>query len=104
MYTVSADQLKAFIERIERLEEEKASISEDIKDTYGEAKAVGYDGKTMRQIIKIRKMDQDDFQEQEALLDTYMNALKMIPGSGVKAETPEMTANGASSEEQEKSA
>lgn len=77
MYSISADQLKAFIERIERLEEEKASISEDIREVYAEAKAVGYDGKTMRQIIKIRKMDQDDFQEQEALLDTYMNALKM---------------------------
>jgi uncharacterized protein (UPF0335 family) len=81
MYSVSADQLKAFIERIERLEEEKASISEDIKEVYAEAKAVGYDAKTIRQIIKIRKMDQDDFQEQEALLDTYMSALKMTPSA-----------------------
>lgn len=90
MYSISANQLKAFIERIERLEEEKASISEDIREVYAEAKAVGYDGKTMRQIIKIRKMDQDDFQEQEALLDTYMNALKMtLAASAQSTKTPD---------------
>ena len=77
MYSISADQLKAFIERIERLEEEKATISSDIRDVYSEAKAVGYDGKTIRQVIKIRKMDHDDFQEQEAMLEVYMKALKM---------------------------
>ena len=75
--SISSEQLKNIIEKIERLEEEKATISTDIREVYAEAKSVGYDTKTIRQIVKIRKMDQDDFQEQEALLDTYMNALKM---------------------------
>ncbi|MAP24778.1 MAG: hypothetical protein CMM87_04505 [Rickettsiales bacterium] len=80
--SISSEQLKNIIEKIERLEEEKATISTDIREVYAEAKSVGYDTKTIRQIIKIRKMDQDDFQEQEALLDTYMNALKMRVGNG----------------------
>jgi uncharacterized protein (UPF0335 family) len=76
---IAGERLKSFIERIERLEEEKKALAEDIKEVYAEAKGVGFDTKTMRQIIKIRKMDQDDLDEQEALLDTYKRALGMLP-------------------------
>ena len=72
---VSAEQLKLFIERIETLEEEKRSIADDIKDTYAEAKANGYDVKTMRTIVRLRKMDTNARQDMEALLDTYKAAL-----------------------------
>jgi len=72
---VAASQLKAFIERIERLEEEKKGIASDIKDVYAEAKANGYDIKTMRAIVKLRAMDKDKRQEAEALLETYKAAL-----------------------------
>ena len=76
--TVSAEQLRLFIERIERLEEEKKGISEDIRDVYAESKGQGYDTKTMRQIIKLRKMERDARMEQEALLDTYKAALGLV--------------------------
>lgn len=76
---VAANQLRAFIERIERLEEEKKSIADDIKDVYGEAKAMGYDVKTLRKVISIRKLDHNDRMEQEAVLDTYLAALGMLP-------------------------
>lgn len=66
-------QLRNFIERIERLEEEKKNLQEDIKNIYAEAKFNGYDVKIMREVIKIRKMDSNDLAEQEALLDTYLN-------------------------------
>ena len=69
------NQLKSFIERIERLEEEKYNILADIKEVYSEAKSSGYDPKIMRKILLIRKMDIDERLEQEALLDTYRNAL-----------------------------
>ena len=72
---VSAEQLKLFIERIETLEEEKRGIADDIKDTYSEAKANGYDVKTMRAIVRLRKMDNNARAEMEALLDTYKAAL-----------------------------
>ena len=72
---VAADQLRKFIERIERLEEEKKGIGDDIKDVYLEAKANGYDGKIMRQIVRLRKMEPHDRQEMEAILDTYKAAL-----------------------------
>lgn len=72
---VAADQLRLFIERIERLEEEKKGIADDIKDVYLEAKATGYDVKTMRAIIRLRKMENHVRQEAEALLETYKNAL-----------------------------
>jgi len=75
---ISADRLKSFVERIERLEEEKSSIADDIKDVYTEAKSVGYDTKTIRKIIKLRKMDAADRDEQEALLETYKFALGMM--------------------------
>lgn len=76
---VGRDQLRALIERIERLEEEKKAISEDIKEVYGEAKGTGFDVKVIRQIVRIRKMDASDRMEQEAILDTYMHALGMVP-------------------------
>lgn len=72
---VAADQLRLFIERIERLEEEKKAMADDIKDVYAEAKANGYDTKTMRQIVRLRKMEKHVRQEAEALLDTYKAAL-----------------------------
>jgi uncharacterized protein (UPF0335 family) len=72
---VSAEQLKLFIERIETLEEEKRGIADDIKDTYAEAKSNGYDVKTMRAIVRLRKMDNNARAEMEALLDTYKAAL-----------------------------
>lgn len=73
--TVAADQLRLLIERVERLEEEKKGIADDIRDVYAEAKATGYDGKIMRQIVRLRKMQPHDRQEMEALLDTYKAAL-----------------------------
>lgn len=72
------DQLRSYVERIERLEEEKKSISDDIKDVYGEAKAMGYDTKVLRKVIAIRKQDQNERAEQEAILDTYLAALGMV--------------------------
>ena len=73
--TVAADRLRSFIERIERLEEEKAAIMEDQKEIYAEAKGEGYDTKILRQVIRIRKMDRADRQEQEALLELYLSAI-----------------------------
>ena len=71
------DRLRLLIERIERLEEEKKGVSDDIKDVYAEAKAVGYDPKIMRQIVRLRKMDADARSEQQIVLDTYKAALGM---------------------------
>jgi uncharacterized protein (UPF0335 family) len=76
---VARDQLRAFIERIEKLEEEKTAIAGDIKEVYTEAKANGFDAKTLRQVVRIRKQDTAERQEQEALLDLYLHALGMIP-------------------------
>lgn len=73
------DQLRAFIERIERLEEEKQTIADDIKEVYAEAKGTGFDTKILRQVIRIRKQDSAERQEQEALLDLYLHALGMAP-------------------------
>jgi uncharacterized protein (UPF0335 family) len=72
------DQLKAFIERIERLEEEKKAISDDIRDVYAEAKGNGYDVKALRTVVRLRKQDKDERAEQEAILETYLHALGMI--------------------------
>ena len=74
----SKDQLRAIIERIERLEEEKKTISDDIKDVYAEAKGNGYDVKSLRTIVRMRKQDPNDRTEQETILETYMHALGMI--------------------------
>ena len=71
------ERLRSFIERIERLEEEKAALAADIREVYSEAKGVGFDTKIMRQVIKLRKMDKDEVQEQDALLETYLHALGM---------------------------
>ncbi|MCW3846244.1 DUF2312 domain-containing protein [Sphingomonas sp. LB-2] len=73
--SISAEQLRLFIERIERLEEEKKGIADDIKDVYAEAKSTGFDTKTMRAIVKLRKMEKHHRDEAEALLDTYKAAL-----------------------------
>ncbi len=75
--SVAADQLKAFIERIERLEEEKAGISGDIKDVYAEAKGNGFDTKVLRKIVALRKRDHAERQEEEAILELYLQALGM---------------------------
>ena len=72
---VSADRLRQYIERIERLEEERAGISDDIKDVYSEAKSAGFETKVMRQVVKLRKMDDQKRQEQEELLELYKAAI-----------------------------
>jgi uncharacterized protein (UPF0335 family) len=72
------DQLKAFIERVERLEEEKKAIADDIRDVYAEAKGSGFDVKALRAIVRLRKQDPDERKEQEAILETYMHALGML--------------------------
>ncbi len=72
---IGAERLRALVERIERLEEEKAALSADIREVYGEAKSSGFDVKTLRQVIRLRKIDHADRQEQEALLDLYKRAL-----------------------------
>jgi uncharacterized protein (UPF0335 family) len=74
---VAAEELKQFIERIERLEEEKKAISDDIKDVFGEMKGRGFDTKVVRQVLRIRKQDHAERQEMEAILDLYMSALGM---------------------------
>ena len=73
--TVAADQLRLFIERIERLEEEKKAIADDVKDVYSEAKSNGYCTKTMRKVIALRRMEAHDRQEADALIETYRAAL-----------------------------
>ncbi len=72
------DQLKAFVERIERLEEEKKATSDDIRDVYAEAKGTGFDIKALRSIVRLRKQDTDERREQQEILDTYMHALGML--------------------------
>lgn len=76
---VAGERLRSFIERIERLEEERATLGEDLREVYAEAKATGFDPKIMRQIVRLRKMETSDREEQEYLLDTYKAALGMIP-------------------------
>jgi uncharacterized protein (UPF0335 family) len=72
------DHLKAFVERIERLEEEKKTIADDIRDVYAEAKSTGFDVKALRTIVRLRKQDVEERREQEAILETYMHALGML--------------------------
>jgi uncharacterized protein (UPF0335 family) len=74
---IARDQLKSIVERIERLNEEKKALSEDIKEVYAEAKANGFDTKTLRTVIRLRSQDNAERQEQEALLDLYLQALGM---------------------------
>ncbi len=75
---VAKDHLKAFVERIERLEEEKKAISDDIRDVYAEAKANGYDVKALRSVVRLRKQDVEERKEHEAILETYLQALGML--------------------------
>ena len=72
------DQLKAFVERIERLEEEKKTIADDIRDVYAESKANGFDVKALRSVVRLRKQDVNERNEQQAVLETYMHALGML--------------------------
>ena len=74
---VNAAHLRSFVERIERLEEEKAALTADIREVYAEAKGQGFDTKIMRQVVRLRKLDRADRQEQEAMLDLYLSALGM---------------------------
>lgn len=76
---IPADQLRSIVERIEKLEEEKTNIGADIRDVFAEAKGNGYDVKALRQIVKLRKMDAHERDEQETVLATYMRALGMLP-------------------------
>ena len=78
-----------FIERIERLEDEKRALGEDIKEVYAEDKGSGFEPKIMRQVIKIRRMDIEEHDEQETLLDLYKRALNMVPENGPSAEAAE---------------
>lgn len=73
----TATQLRSFIEKLERLEEEKSELMETIRDVFAEAKGMGFDPKIMRQVLRLRKMKPEDFVEQEQLLDLYLNALGM---------------------------
>lgn len=74
---VAGDRLKSFLERIERLEEEKKNVADDIKEIYAEAKATGFEPRIMRKVVRLRKMEADKRQEEEALLELYMSAIGM---------------------------
>lgn len=71
------EQLKSFVERVERLEEERKTLSDDIREVYSEAKGIGFDTKILRQVVRLRKLETAEWQEQEATLDLYLNALGM---------------------------
>jgi uncharacterized protein (UPF0335 family) len=86
---VAVERLRSFIERIERLEEERRALSGDIKEVYAEAKGTGFEPKIMRQIIKIRKMDKDEVDEEESLLDLYKRALGMMPEAVTETQAAE---------------
>jgi uncharacterized protein (UPF0335 family) len=75
---IAAEQLESIIQRVERLEEEKAALAGDIREVFAEAKGNGFDTKILRQVLKLRKMDKADRQEQDAILELYLNALGMI--------------------------
>jgi len=77
--SVARDQLRSIIERVERLEEEKKAIADDIRDIFAEAKSNGFDVKTLRTVVKMRKIEATERQEQEAMLDLYLSALGMLP-------------------------
>ncbi|TAL43807.1 MAG: DUF2312 domain-containing protein [Salinibacterium sp.] len=84
--SVNNAQLKSIVERIERLEEEKKAIGQDIKDIYAEAKGNGFDVAALREIVRLRKQDPNERQEQETILETYMQALGMLPLFAAAAE------------------
>ena len=80
--TFGADRLRSIVERIERLNEEKAAIQGDIKEVYSEAKGVGYDTKAIRKLVSLRKKPANERAEEEAILETYLNALGMLKENG----------------------
>jgi len=86
---VAGEQLQSFSERIERLEEEKRALRGDTKEVYAEAKGTGFEPKIMRQIIKLRKMDKEEVDEEESLLDLYKRALGMMPGAEIEVRAAE---------------
>jgi len=75
---IAGDRLRSFVERIERLEEEKSALAADIREVYSEAKGAGFDSKVLRQVVRLRSMDQSDRHEQEQLLDLYKQALDIL--------------------------
>ena len=83
---VARDQLRSIVERVERLEEEKKAIADDIKEVYAEAKANGFDTKTLRTVVRLRKQEAAERQEQEAMLDLYLHALGMVPDTAGDSE------------------
>lgn len=76
--TAAGDQIRSIVERVERLEEEKKALADDIRDVYAEAKGNGFDVKALRTIVRLRKQDADERREQEAILETYLHALGML--------------------------
>lgn len=80
VHGIARDQLRGFVERIERLEEEKKTVADDIKDVYGEAKSMGFDTKILKKVIALRKKDDQERMEEDLILDTYLQALGMIEG------------------------
>jgi len=86
---IAVERLKSFIERIERLEEEKRVLGSDIKEVYAEAKGTGFEPKIMRQIIKIRRKDKEEVDEEESLLDLYKRALGMAPEAVIETQAAE---------------
>jgi uncharacterized protein (UPF0335 family) len=92
MQHFSADQLRQFIERIERLEEEKKGIQDDIKDVFLEAKATGFEPKIMKQVIRLRKLDKPELDETEFLLEAYKSALGIVTSYAQEAEPEDMAA------------
>jgi uncharacterized protein (UPF0335 family) len=86
---IAGERLKSLIERIERLEEEKRALGEDVKEVYAEAKGAGFEPKIMRQIVRIRKRDKDDLDEEESLLDVYKRALGMLPDLAPRSQAAE---------------
>ena len=77
---IAGDRLRSFIERVERLEEDRTNLNADIREVYSEAKSAGFDAKTMRQIVRLRKLEPNERQEQEHLLEVYRNAVGILPG------------------------
>ena len=92
---LSSEHLKQFIERIERLEDEKKNLTCDINEVFGEAKGSGFDAKIMRQIIKLRKLESNELEEQEMLLDTYKRDLGMLPDLFDEDDNPAIKKNKA---------
>lgn len=103
IHGTTRDQLRAFVERIERLEEEKAALAADIREVYAEAKSMGFDVKTLRTVVRLRKQDVNEREEQEAILATYLIALGMVPGDepAAHAQSPAPSADESVSEEAE---